>query len=650
MGTPRARADREQRRVGSGDLLLLSLARVPQTPHGHGAEARREAAEVIRVRVRQDGRQHGAATPGAKLRRKDAGTHVDWTADEPSAVDHERFAVRQIEDRGVALPDVEERGAQQAARSPLVARDDFEHGQDHESQRHDGAASRYAARDRCQRDDDRHELPRRRLRDLGRQGRRGERPRDGPDQVERSRGDRGAAPLGRRPRREEGVDEAKRQRRRLAQGYGQQVRNDATDRHGRRETSQNRRARYGGGEGRARCPSDLGGDARRPGDARRDRFETIGERLCEGEEPGGRARGERERDVECDKGLGHRHGAYGEPERARRIATPAERARCERGRGHPRGAQRRATSPRELGVDPGDGDPDRGRVTSHVADRGEGLDPPERPFEDAHGERQDQDQVHPRDGEQVRQAAPPEGVVVVRCEVALAEHEGAGHGPDARVEGRVDAAPHPGALSIDPGDRPAGPPRQADVERAAGPYDSSKRLARPRVSSRRVPQSLRRGQRRHDVDLVAARELLRTAIDRGPASPGGSRSVARRLDRRVPPRRATDPDGRRVDPRVPGAAGWQRDDRVRLGLRPFVTIDARLRAQSPELDRGDHDRRGHDARTPPTNDDREDEKPRHRDLPRRDDRDSACGQSECGQNESVDRLVPALRALHRTRG
>ena len=70
------------------------------------------------------------------------------------------------------------------------------------------------------------------------------------------------------------------------------------------------------------------------------------------------------------------------------------------------------------------------------------LDAHQRSLQHAHDQREDQHQVHPRHGQQVREPAGAKGAIVVRGQIALAEDQRARHGPHVGREGRVDAVPH----------------------------------------------------------------------------------------------------------------------------------------------------------------------------------------------------------------
>lgn len=102
-----------RQRVARGVRVRLGLGRGPQLADGHAE--RGEPEVVIGVRVRDDRerdrvvverREHaGHREPGRRLGRQVA------RADEPAGIDEPRRAIGQLDDRGVALADIEKRDA-----------------------------------------------------------------------------------------------------------------------------------------------------------------------------------------------------------------------------------------------------------------------------------------------------------------------------------------------------------------------------------------------------------------------------------------------------------------------------------------------------------------------------------------------------------
>jgi len=69
---------------------------------------------MVGVGMRKDHGGESSPTAGPQLRGDDAHSHVDRTASQTPSIDHERLAVRQVDDRGVPLAHVKESGAEDA--------------------------------------------------------------------------------------------------------------------------------------------------------------------------------------------------------------------------------------------------------------------------------------------------------------------------------------------------------------------------------------------------------------------------------------------------------------------------------------------------------------------------------------------------------
>src|SRR5262249_35800483 len=78
------------------------------------------------MRVREDHGVERLASPRPEDGREDTRAGVYRASDEAPAVDEERAALGQIDERGVALPDVEDCHAQEAMRRALAHREDLE--------------------------------------------------------------------------------------------------------------------------------------------------------------------------------------------------------------------------------------------------------------------------------------------------------------------------------------------------------------------------------------------------------------------------------------------------------------------------------------------------------------------------------------------
>ena len=274
----------------------------------------------------------------------------------------------------------------------------------------------------------------------------------------------------------------------------------------------------------------------------------------------------------------------------------------------------------------------------------------ERSLERVNHQRKDEDEVHARDRQQVREPAGAERAVVVGREIALTEHERARHRGHRGVEGRVDAASDLAPTAVDPGEEPGSSPRHVHVERAAGAHDAAKRLRRTRIATRRVPQALGRRERGHDVHLVTAGQLLGAAVDRRPARPRAGGTIAGRLEPPVPPDGAADPDGGRLDPRSGAAPGRQRDNRVRSRSLRLASIDA-----GPGPHEAHHDRQGNHpgrrgVRPARAKCERKDQHRAGRHFPGRDGREPAGGKANAGEDDPIDRRSGRVWLRHGGRG
>ena len=287
------------------------------------------------------------------------------------------------------------------------------------------------------------------------------------------------------------------------------------------------------------------------------------ERPRKGEEARGGPRRERERQVERDERIGQRHDRHRQPERAHSIGPAAEGPGGERRGHHPGGAHRRASRACQVGVEPYRRDPRERDQPPDLGARRHLLDPRKNGLERAQRDGRDEHEMHSGDGQEMGQAARAESQVVVGREIALAEHEGACHGRERRLEGRVDArsdaSPHP----VDVGRDACSPVRHPHIEGPARPEDPSARVAGPRIAGRLVPEALRRGERRDDVDLVSAGEVGRPSVQRGHAGPRGGAFGARDATKLgIPAEAAADFHGRGAHLRRAGASRGERQSFV----------------------------------------------------------------------------------------
>ena len=109
----------------------------------------------------------------------------------------------------------------------------------------------------------------------------------------------------------------------------------------------------------------------------------------------------------------------------------------------------------------------------------------------------------------------PKSFVVFRCEIRFAEDERAGHPGCFVREGEVDADPHPCPCPIDLREQPSTPADDARVDGAAGTDDPSAGFSRKWIARGLVRKMLKRRKLGDDVDLIAAREVAGTAVERG---------------------------------------------------------------------------------------------------------------------------------------
>ncbi len=429
---------------------------------------------MVGVRVRENDGQQTIATSRAKLGGQDARADVHRAPDEPSSVDHHGLAVRKVDQRAVALPDVEEGGSKNAlgrARSPRCHLEQ-------ENRRSGGQERAPAAPEDEPREphEERDELPTSRLRNVDRERRRTEGSRDGSHENEGASGRHRTSSLRGGPPAEQGMRETKRQSGGLARRHRQKVGENAPDGHGRREPRKKWHTRDGGREGggaRVRYPRACSRQAAR---------EPISHRTCEDEKPCRGPGRQDERKIEGGQRLAHGHGHERQAKRARRVAPSCESPRCKRSGGHPGRAFGRPPAAGKIGVQPRDGHPERRDRASDVASRGDRLHAHQHPLERPHDEREDEHQVHSGHGQEVRQATRAKCVVVVRREVGLSEHERPRHGGYRGREGRLDSSSYMGAGSVDPCGEALAGSNDPHVQSASRTKDSPASLSRPRVT------------------------------------------------------------------------------------------------------------------------------------------------------------------------
>ncbi len=185
------------------------------------------------------------------------------------------------------------------------------------------------------------------------------------------------------------------------------------------------------------------------------------------------------------------------------------------------------------------------------------------------GEAGDRDhQVRARDGEQVREPARAERLVVHRIEVALPQHQRPPERRRVRVEGGLDARPHPRPRPID--ERSQGP-RSAQHPHVDGPAARGHTGARDRgsgIGQLPMREEVQRSQVGHEREAITAAEILGRAVEPRPEG-----------------RRQGEPAARaardlHVDPRLLGAArGASTPDDHRRAHHLALPLAARRRGQ-----------------------------------------------------------------------
>src|SRR5437879_6974154 len=110
----------------------------------------------------------------------------------------------------------------------------------------------------------------------------------------------------------------------------------------------------------------------------------------------------------------------------------------------------------------------------------------------------------PGDGEQMGEAARAKRLIVLRVEVRFAENEGARHRRSRGHEGRLDATARARAQPIDRSEHTPAATDEANVLGAATRENAAASAARTRIRQVVVPEELHRGERRDELDLVAA--------------------------------------------------------------------------------------------------------------------------------------------------
>jgi len=109
----------------------------------------------------------------------------------------------------------------------------------------------------------------------------------------------------------------------------------------------------------------------------------------------------------------------------------------------------------------------------------------------------------------------PEGPVVGRIEIRLAEDERARHRSSTGLEGRVDPAPDLGTKSVDHGQEAGASLDPAYVFGASAGENPAARRPGSRIIETLVSKKLHRREIGDDLDAIAAGEVVGTAVDAG---------------------------------------------------------------------------------------------------------------------------------------
>jgi hypothetical protein len=169
-------------------------------------------------------------------------------------------------------------------------------------------------------------------------------------------------------------------------------------------------------------------------------------------------------------------------------------------------------------------------------------------------------------------------------------------------------------------------------------------LRRPRVAARRVPQALRRAERRHDVRLVAAGQVVGATVERRPASPGHRLVVAHELlEPRIPPEDVARPHRRRLDPSPRRASLRQPERPLGVDALRLVRGDGPLRPERTSAHHGDREN-GRDRPEPPRDAKQHEERGRgDARLERSDEEERPRRERAAGEKNRVDRTVDHFR-------
>ena len=126
---------------------------------------------------------------------------------------------------------------------------------------------------------------------------------------------------------------------------------------------------------------------------------------------------------------------------------------------------------------------------------------------DLRGPRDDEDEVHPGDGQEMRQPTCTKVGVVAVGEVRLAEDERARHRVGVAREGRRDAPSNIGTHPVDHRERAGSSTHGRGIHDAPGPESRAACIAGSRVRGRGVPEALDCRDLGRDLHAIAPREI-----------------------------------------------------------------------------------------------------------------------------------------------
>jgi hypothetical protein len=300
------------------------------------------------------------------------------------------------------------------------------------------------------------------------------------------------------------VEERGRQRDELADRGREQVRRDAEEGDARPEDQQKGCCAERRGEGRAE------GRPQRSCERVRSRRDGL---AWHDEQRARREHRQREGGIGEDQRLGERVSPEREPEDPRRVRSTPGRPNEQREPQHRRGPNRGAARARELSVEPRCRHAEEGGHSADLDATREARDPDERGSHRSHERHDGEDEVRPRDREQVRQAALLEGEPIRLVEICFAEDQRSRHRGGVACERRFDPRAHRGPEVVDRRAHALASRHQRRVEDTPARDGARDRHAQRRVGRSRVVEALDRRELDDEPESVASSHLLGTVVD-----------------------------------------------------------------------------------------------------------------------------------------